>query len=151
MSEFALAEDVLKKMLSTLGFEVDVAFEVSHDGPCMQIQSEQSSILIGKNGDRLEDIQYLVNRIAQKHDAKLPRVKVDCDHYRENQEEQLLEKVRSLAEKVRADGRPARTRPLNAYYRRLVHNAFIEDSEIETTSPDGNSRFKRVLISKKES
>lgn len=151
MSETAAAEEVLRKMLSSLGFEIDIQVEQAEDGPCLQISSEHSSHIIGKNGDRLEDLQYLVNRIAQKANEKLPRIKVDCHNYRKDQEAQLLEKVCDLADKVRVDGRSARTRPLNAYYRRLVHNAFLEDEEIETTSPDGSSRYKRVQISKKSS
>jgi len=140
------AEKVVRTMLGHLGFEVDVVIEEGTDGPCLQLSSPDSQFIIGKNGDRLEDIQYLVNRIVSKHFPEMPRVKVDCDGYRKIQEEQLLEKVVELAHKVKADGRAARTRPLNAYYRRLVHNVLAEIEGIETSSPEGNSRYKRIKI-----
>ena len=151
MSEYGAAEKVLKTMLSTLGFEVEVVTKVTVDGACMQIQSDQSELIIGKNGDRLEDLQYLVNRIIVKKEPNMARIKVDCEDYRKNQEAHLLGKVASLAEKVKVDGKSARTRPLNAYYRRIVHNAFTDDTEVKTSSPEGSSRFKRIQISKKES
>jgi len=110
--------------------------------------SNDSEHIIGKGGDRLEDLQYLMNRIVSQKFPEIPRIKVDCDGYRKKQEEQLIEKINSLADKVREDGKPARTRPLNAYYRRLVHNAFTDQEDISTSSPDGNARFKRVTISR---
>jgi len=140
------AEQVVKSMLGHLGFEVDVTFEEGEEMTTMQLSSSDSSYIIGKNGDRLEDIQYLVNRITSIKDESAPRIKVDCDGYRATQESQLLEKTVELAYKVQGDGRPARTRPLNAYYRRLVHNALKDIEGIETTSPEGKDRYKRITI-----
>ena len=145
------AEKVLEEMLGRLGFSISVERCGTEEEPCLNITSDDSGVLIGKGGDRLEDIQYLVNRITSKRVPDLPRVKIDCDFYRKNQERELLENVGKLADKVKADGRSARTRPLNAYYRRLVHNYFLDDNQIETTSPEGSSRFKRIQISRKES
>ncbi len=147
MKDYSTAESVLKTMLGKLGFEVDLVTRDEASGPCINIISEDSSTIIGKNGDRLEDLQYLMNRIISRKDPSLPRIKVDCEDYRKQQELLLLEKVNSLADKVRADGKPARTRPLNAYYRRLVHNAFSEVDDIQTSSPEGVSRYKRIQIS----
>jgi len=137
-------------MLGHLGFEVEVAFEEADEGVTLQLGSADSSYIIGKNGDRLEDIQYLVNRITSLKDENAPRIKVDCDNYRATQESQLLEKTIDLAHKVKEDGRPARTRPLNAYYRRIVHTALKEIDGIKTSSPEGNDRYKRIKIESAE-
>ena len=150
MQDLSIAENVLKTMLSKLGFEVSTTVVEEASGPCIQITSEQSDLIIGNNGDRLEDLQYLMNRIVSIKDPSIPRIKVDCEEYRKKQEEQLLEKAKSLAEKVRGDGKSAKTRPLNAYYRRLVHNVFTDVEDITTSSQDGNARYKRVIISKVE-
>lgn len=150
MKDLSAAENVLKTMLGKLGFEVSTKLVEESGGPCIQIFSEQSELIIGKNGDRLEDLQYLLNRIVSLKDPSLPRIKVDCEEYRKQQEEQLLSKARSLAEKVREDGKSARTRPLNAYYRRLVHNVFTDVEDIATASQEGNGRYKRVIISRVE-
>lgn len=133
-------------MLGQLGFSIEVERENTEDGLCLQIKSEHNKTIIGRNGDRLEDLQYLVNRVLNKHFPDAPRVKVDCAHYRDEQEKKLVEKARVLADRVRADGRSIRTRPLNAYYRRIVHNALMDVEGVSTVSPKGDSRFKRIEI-----
>lgn len=140
------AHKILDSMLGKLGFEVEIEEQVSEDGIALQISSEDSKILIGRHGERLDDIQYLVNRILQKHDDEAPRVKVDCDHFREQEEERLEEQARDLAEKVKESGKSTRMCPLNAYHRRIVHNALVDDEEVETTSPRGSDRLKRIEI-----
>lgn len=140
------AEKILATMLEKLGFLAVIRHEQTDDGLCLQVITEDSVSIIGKNGDRLEDFQYLVNRLLQKHYPDAPRVKVDCEHYRLKQEESLIEKSRLLAQRVAQDGKPARTRPLNAYYRRIVHNALADIAEVETSSPSGNTRYKRIQI-----
>ncbi len=143
------AEKILITMMGHLGFQIKVTREMDDGELTLQISSEDSKSIIGRNGDRLEDIQYLVNRVLQKHFPDAPRVKVDCDHYREEQEDNLMNKARELAEKVVKTGKSVRTRPLNAYYRRIVHHA-LEDSSVETSSPRSAARYKRVEISPKK-
>jgi len=145
------SEKILATMLMKLGFVSEIRHEDTEDGLCLQILSEDSQAIIGKNGDRLEDFQYLVNRLLQKHYPDAPRVKVDCDHYRQKQEKTLIEKSRALAQRVVQEGKSARTRPLNAYYRRIVHNALQEFDGVETSSPSGNTRYKRIQINPKAS
>lgn len=140
------AHKILDSMLGKLGFEVEIEEQETEDGIALQVSSEDSKFLIGRHGERLDDIQYLVNRILQKHDEEAPRVKVDCDHYREQEEERLEEQARGLAEKAKESGKTMRMRPLNAYHRRIVHNALVDDEEVETTSPRGNDRLKRIEI-----
>lgn len=142
------AEKVLITMMGHLGFQVQVAQESTDGGLCLHISTEHSKSVIGRNGDRLEDIQYLVNRILQKHYPEAPRVKVDCDLYRQEQETILVDKAKELAVKAIDTGKSIRTRPLNAYYRRIVHNA-LADVAVETLSPKTPARYKRVEISPK--
>lgn len=115
---------------------------------CLNISSLDSQYIIGGDGDRLDDLQYLVNRMIQRKMEDAPRVKVDCDHYRERNEARLLEKARSLAERVQESGKPMKMPPLNAYHRRLVHNALQSMEGIVTESEEGDSRYKRITIRK---
>lgn len=139
--------EILSSMLDQLGFQAEVGYEETDKGPCLQIDSPDSKYLIGQKGDRLDDIQYLVNRVLQDKEPDSERVRVDCDHYREESEARLKEKVLSLAEEVKESGAPQRLQPLNAYHRRLVHNFLVDDNEVETSSPSGTSRFKKITIS----
>lgn len=149
MTTVESANKILDTMLGHLGFTATVEQQETHDGPCLQIHSGESATLIGKDGDRLDDLQYLVNRILRKHLPKAERVKVDCEHFRAIQEDRLNEEVRGIAERVKASGKPFEMRPLNAYYRRLVHNILADTSGIVSHSPAGESRLKRITISTK--
>ena len=148
MNELDAAEKILSGMLGKLGFQAEIEHDDTPDGPGLNIRTDQSKYLIGKNGDRLEDLQYLTNRILNKHYPDAPRIRVDCDHYRANQEERLVVTVQEIAKKVTEDGKMRKLKPLNAYYRRIAHNALVEFAGIESTSPPGSGRYKRIEISK---
>lgn len=140
------AHEVLDTMLGHLGFAATIAEEEGGEGPSLQISCADSKFLIGKGGERLDDIQFLVNKILQKKDPDAPRVRVDCEHYRVRQEEKLCDWARELAEKAKSSGKTMLMKPLNAYYRRIVHNALVDDPDIETGSPKSGDRMKRIEI-----
>lgn len=147
------AEDAAKKVLDTmlghLGFSTTVEIEQHTEGPCLQIQASQPELLIGDDGDRLDDLQYLVNRILRKKFEEAPRIKVDCGHYRGMQEDKLHQEVEGLLNRVRANGKSFQMRPLNAYFRRLVYNVVQQHDDVQASSPDGNARLKRITLSLK--
>jgi spoIIIJ-associated protein len=143
------ARKILDTMLGHLGFTATIEVEQTGDGPCLQIRAAESHLLIGEGGDRLDDLQYLVNRVLRRQMPKAERIRVDCEHFRAMQEERLREEILSVAERVKSSGRPYRLRPLNAYYRRLVHNILQADDEVVSHSPEGEERLKRITISAK--
>lgn len=145
------ARKILDTMLGHLGFPVNIEIQEAEDGPCLQILTTESAYLIGRDGERLDDLQYLVNRVLKKHFPDAPRVRVDCEHYRAIQEDHLTQEVLGLAERVKVSGKPFRMRPLNAYYRRLVHNAMVDVEDVESVSPGGQERLKRITLRPKKS
>lgn len=149
MTTVESATKILDTMLGHLGFTASIELQETADGPCLQIHSGESQALIGKEGDRLDDIQYLVNRILRRHYPKAERIKVDCEHFRSIQEDQLHEEIKGIAERVKSTGKPFQMRPLNAYYRRLVYNILVDDPQIVSHSPQGDDRLKRITISAK--
>ena len=146
MTPVGAARKILDTMLGHLGFHVEIEVHDREDEPCLQIHTPRSELLIGKDGERLDDLQYLVNRVLRKHFPKAARVRIDCEHYRAIQEDKLNAEVRSAAEGVKATGKPFKMRPLNAYYRRLVHNVLVDDTDVESVSPGGDDRLKRIII-----
>ena len=149
MTTVESATKILDTMLGHLGFPATIELQETHDGPCLQIHSSDSAALIGKDGDRLDDLQYLVNRILRKHFPKSERIKVDCAHFRSIQEDHLNEEVRGIAQRVKTTGKSFQMRPLNAYYRRLVYNVLVDDPQIVSHSPEGDERLKRITIAAK--
>ncbi len=144
------AKEILDTMLGYLGFVCEIKEMTHEDGSLtLQVYTPERDRLIGRHGETLEDMQFLLNRLLQAHDKDAPRVQVDVEHYREMREDALIHKVRQLAELVRKTGRPFHLDPMNAYDRRIVHNAFKDDPEIMTWSPPDNERIKRITLKKR--
>jgi spoIIIJ-associated protein len=116
----------------------------------LQIRTNDPARLIGRREETLESLQFLVNRILLSQDPEASRIIVDVEHHRGMRDDAFLHRIHQLADAVRELGRPIQTEPLNSYDRRLVHNAFHEDPELTTWSPQDDSRIKRITIKKRE-
>jgi spoIIIJ-associated protein len=141
--------ETLETMLSLLGFYCQVEETSTEDRVTLQIYSADKDRLIGKGGRVLDDIQTLLNRMLQARDKSTPKVHVDVEHFRSMQEDRLVSRVKDMAESVRRSGRPLQLEPMNAYERRIVHNAFVDDPEITTWSPQEDSRLKRLVLKRR--
>jgi spoIIIJ-associated protein len=140
------ASQILDTMLGYLGFAVKIDQDEGPEGLMLQVHTEDSKALIGKHGATLEDIQYLVNRVLQRHITNAPRIRVDIDYYRSIREDQMVEQAKELGERVRATGKSEILPPMNSYYRRIIHNVFANDPQLQSVSLDAQARFKRVQI-----
>ena len=145
-----LACEAAESLLTPLGFRFTLSTEPYEDGISLLIESPDARFLIGEDGDRLDDLQYMVNRLVQARWGDAPRVRVDCDSYRARAEAKLLRRARSRAERVLKTGKPLLMEKLNAYQRRLVHNDLATIPGIVTQSEETDSRFKRITISRAE-
>lgn len=146
-----LAERVTTAILSPLGYTFTLTTtptEEEENGVTLMISSPDAAYLIGDEGDKLDDLQYLVNRLVQAEWEDAPRIRVDCDSYRERAEAKLLRRARARAERVLQSGRPLLMEKLNAYQRRLIHNELAKMEGIRTSSEETDSRFKRITISR---
>lgn len=142
-------KETLDTMLGYLGFNCEIK-EFDHDGILtLQVYTPERDRLIGRNAETLEDVQFLLNRVLQARDKNAPKIQVDVEHYREMREDALVHRVKQLAETVRNTGRPLQLEPMNAYDRRIVHNAFKDDPEIATWSPPDQARLKRITLKRR--
>ncbi|GHV53218.1 protein jag [Deltaproteobacteria bacterium] len=110
---------------------------------------EDAGILIGRDGQTLASLQYLVTRMLSSRMNTLMRVQIDAGDYRARQDERLRELALSLAEKVKTGGRPQVTRPLSSYHRRVIHLTLQDDPLVQTHSK-GEGDMKRVMIARKK-
>jgi spoIIIJ-associated protein len=141
--------EILDTMLGYLGFVATIEHEEHEGTPVLQILTHEPQRLIGRREEVMEDLQHLVNRLLLAQNPPAPRVIVDVQHHRAMRDDELVSKVKQLANVVRATGRPMQTAPLNSYDRRIVHNLFKDDSEIQTWSPPEEERLKRITIRKR--
>lgn len=143
--------ELLDTMLGYLGFVVQIDETRSEGGNLtLQIYTEESARLIGRDGETLEAIQFLLNRLIQAANRDAEKVIVDCEHYRSMREDKIVQRVRDLAERVRASGRSLQLEPMNSYERRIVHNAFKDDPDVGTWSPSDSARIKQITLVKRK-
>jgi len=142
-----------KELLDTMLGHLDFSFEIKEfetgKGLTLQVYSPERERLLGRRGELLEDIQYLLNRMLQAGDKDSPRVVVDIEHWREMKDDSLVQRVRQIADVVRHCGRPYQLEPMNSYQRRIIHNAFKDDPDVMTWSPPDDAKIKRITIRKR--
>ena len=138
--------DTLDTMLGQLGFVCEIKEFPREHGLTLMVYTAEKDRLLGRNGALLEDLQLLLNRLLQAKDKTAAKVQVDIEHWREMKDDGLAHRVRQIAEIVRQTGRPYQLEPMNAYERRIVHNAFANDPGIQSWSPPDDSRLKRITL-----
>ena len=140
-------QELLDTMLGYLGFAFDIQESVAEDGTItLQVYTAEAEPLIGREGQTLDDLQFLLNRLLQSKNRHAPRVIVDVEHHRAMRQDGFLHKIRVLADQVRQTGRPVQLEPMNSFDRRLVHNAFKDDAQIKSVSPPDEARMKRITL-----
>jgi spoIIIJ-associated protein len=143
----ALVREVMDRMLDgILGQIPDYEISGNTDRVTVLIRDEENSgLLIGREGQTLASIQYLVNRMVIRRHGDPIKVQINTGEYRERQDDNLRKMAIFLADKAKSLGRPQSTKPLSSYHRRVVHLALQEDEGISTRSK-GDGPLKRVLI-----
>lgn len=146
MHTSATPRETLEIMLGHLGLAFEIEEEERPAGRTLHIRTPDPGRLIGRNGRVLDDLQYLLNRMLSHEEESPARIMVDVENYRQQQVEQMLEKVRRAGEKVRVEGGDVELEPMNSFERRLVHNLFKDDPEVQSVSPEDSSRLKRITL-----
>ena len=142
----ASPKDTLQQILNSLGFEAIVEEQHFDDGLTLEVKTEDSGRLIGRQGQTLADLQYLVNRILFTQDPSIPKVTVDVGNYRGQARDALLKKAKDAAEKVRRWGDVVELEPMNAFDRRIVHTALKDDPKVETHSVEVEGTSMKAIL-----
>ena len=142
----AAVEAFLADTLKAMGMEVELTSKVEEDGSLsVEMKGENMGILIGKRGQTLDSLQYLANRVANKHQEGYVRVKLDTENYRARREETLKHLAKNIAHKVKRNRRPVSLEPMNPYERRIIHSALQGNRYVETYS-EGNEPYRHVVV-----
>ena len=144
------ARKYLEDIFSFFGVNITVDATVEDDVIELTVpSSEESSVLIGRNGETLRALQYMVSTALRNRDAGLVRVNVDIANYKKQRAEKIIEKARGWIEEVRKTG-DSHVARLNAADRRVVHRLAGEYEDIETFS-EGEGRDRAIVIAQKSS
>lgn len=145
----AAVEAFLKDTLKAMGMEVEITSIIEEDGSLsVDMKGDNMGILIGKRGQTLDSLQYLANRVANKHQDGYVRVKLDTENYRARREETLKHLAKNIAHKVKRNRRPVSLEPMNPYERRIIHSALQSDPYV-TTHSEGEEPYRKVVVTLK--
>jgi spoIIIJ-associated protein len=144
-----LAKEVLENILYRFG--VSTAVEMTEDSECinLEIKSDGSGILIGRKGQTLDALQYLVNKIARRSPDATKQIIIDTEGYRRRRKDTLIELAKRLGERAKEKDIPVSTNPLNPFERRIIHLALQDDADV-TTQSTGEGIYRSVVISPKK-
>ncbi len=142
----AQPQATLQKILDLLNIPATVAEHQMEDGLLLDVKTEDSGRLIGRQGQTLADLQYITNRLLFQQDPSVPKVMVDVSGYRAQAREALVKKAKDAAEKVRRWGDVVELEPLSAFDRRIIHQALKDDPGIETHSVEVEGTDKKAIL-----
>ena len=140
------AKKTLQDLLRLLGVEAEVDLRDEPERVLLSVKSDGSGLLIGRKGETLDALEYLVTKMVHKGAEDKKRIVIDTENYRSRREESLVHLAHRLADKAKRLGRPVTISPMNAHDRRIIHLALQEDKILRTRST-GTGLFRRVVIS----
>ncbi len=147
-------EGVSKKFLTDVFAAMDLTVEIStkyNDSLRsleVELSGDEMGVLIGKRGQTLDSLQYLISLVINKGTTEYIKVKVDTENYRQRRKETLENLAKNISYKVKRTRRPVSLEPMNPYERRIIHSALQNDRYV-TTHSEGDEPFRRVVVTPK--
>ena len=144
-----VASDFLKSVFQAMNLEVKVIIYVHEDMMDVELSGDEMGILIGKRGQTLDSLQYLLSLVVNKESESYVKVKVDTENYRQRRRETLEGLAKNIAFKVKRTKRSVSLEPMNPFERRVIHSALQNDRYV-TTKSEGEEPYRHVVVSLKK-
>ena len=138
-------KELLSGILSRMSFECQVSVNETPEKIVLTIEGEESGLLIGRRGQNLDALQYILNKAINKSDNSRKMISVDSETYRKRREESLLELAQRVKEKVKNTQKPVSLAHMNAHDRRIIHLALQEDESLITKSR-GEGEYRKIVV-----
>ena len=143
-----IAYDFLKNVTEKMGVQVAIRVTEESDHLSVAMMGDTLGILIGRRGETLDALQYLVSLQVNKNRDGYMRVSLDTENYRAKREEALTHLAHRMAARARKTGRKVTLEPMNPYERRILHSA-LQNNPYVTTHSEGEEPYRRVVITLK--
>ncbi len=140
-----IADEFLQKIFNAMDIKAQVNVSVNGENVNIDIAGEDMGILIGKRGQTLDSLQYLVSLVINKYSDSYMRVKVDTENYRERRKATLENLAKNIAFKVKRTKRSVSLEPMNPFERRIIHSALQNDRYV-TTKSEGEEPYRHVVV-----
>ena len=142
----AFLNDVFQAM--NMEVVIDIKYNEEEKSMDIELSGNEMGVLIGKRGQTLDSLQYLVSLVVNKESEEYIHVKVDTENYRQRRKETLENLAKNIAYKVKRTKRSVSLEPMNPYERRIIHSALQNDKYV-TTHSEGEEPFRRVVVTLK--
>lgn len=141
------AREFLQKVFEAMNIEVEMDIKLNEEERTVDINLEGSEmgLLIGKRGQTIDSLQYLVSLVVNKISKEYLRVKVDTENYRERRKATLEELAKNIAYKVKRTKHSVSLEPMNPYERRIIHSALQNDKYV-TTKSEGEEPYRHIIV-----
>jgi len=139
------ARALLQEIVMLIGSEARVEIRETAEGAGLAIAGDETGILIGRRGQTLDALEYVVNRMVARDDGQAARISIDSQNYRARRREALTALAHRLAEQARRRGKPVTLNPMSPRDRRIVHLA-LQDTPALTTRSLGTGYFRKLVI-----
>ena len=145
------ANDFLKDVFGAMNMEVNVnsKFNASDNVLDVELSGAEMGVLIGKRGQTLDSLQYLISLVVNRETSDYIHVKVDTENYRERRKATLENLAKNISYKVRKTRQSVALEPMNPYERRIIHSALQNDKYV-TTHSEGDEPFRRIVVTLKK-
>lgn len=145
------ADDFLKEVFDAMKMEVEIATKFNQQDKILEVElsGAEMGVLIGKRGQTLDSLQYLISLVVNRGQADYIHVKVDTENYRERRKATLENLAKNISYKVRKSRQSVALEPMNPYERRIIHSALQNDRYV-TTHSEGEEPFRRVVVTLKK-
>lgn len=145
------ANSFLNNVFKAMGISAstEVVYEEENSNLDINVVGEDMGVLIGKRGQTLDSLQYLVSLVVNKNSENYIKVKLDTENYRARRKETLENLAKNIAYKVKRTRKAVSLEPMNPYERRIIHSALQNDKYVETYS-EGEEPFRRVVVNIKK-
>ncbi len=145
-----VSKQFLADVFAAMGIKVDISAKYNDSLKSLEVElsGDEMGVLIGKRGQTLDSLQYLISLVVNKGTSEYIRVKVDTENYRQRRRETLENLAKNIAYKVKRTRRPVSLEPMNPYERRIIHSALQNDRYV-TTHSEGDEPFRRVVVTPK--
>ncbi len=145
-----IIKDFLNDVFKAMEIQADVklSFNKAEGSIDIDLEGPDMGVLIGKRGQTLDSLQYLLSLVVNKNSSDYIRIKVDTENYRKRRKDTLENLAKNLSFKVKRTRRPVSLEPMNPYERRIIHSALQNDRYV-TTHSEGEEPFRRVVITLK--
>ena len=140
-----VVKEFLSKVFDAMNLKVKINVTVDEESVDIDLVGDDMGVLIGKRGQTLDSLQYLVSLVVNKKSDKYLRVKLDTENYRERRKETLENLAKNIAFKVKRTKRPVSLEPMNPNERRVIHSALQNDRYV-TTKSEGEEPYRHVVV-----